>query len=665
MPLSLKYRLFCNSVILSGPHALYQWFYPLLQPDKHLVKVEDPLFADMEQVLGKKSMADLGKIASESGFLARTKLTKTAVDCYWRRVLTLALKWFPLVGADGGVIKPRERVEEGVLPLDESHVAKIYGGSSRHGTSRPREATGGAPLSAQKLYDATGALRTLGPTDGSSRMSVPAICAVPPQPDKFHLPLPLLLWQPQLLDRFYKRRNLLERQFRLANPVKLLAEIFGDERTITLDGTDANRLHFSTALLPWRDPRTESPGSGLSRNARSGACTATRVSCKSGWKSGASGGMAVCGSANSLSYQIIATGGTPSASSRDAPVSCFHHNTEAGAKAGAEDVLFVSEEMEKTSEEKSPDETAQTINADTIDTTKKASEQATTFFSDPIDFFLEDELDVLIIIPVRAKSRDYMDYARTGWLQQTSFFTDPLKVLRDADHPEDEEKIPTPEQFVQLVEEPYFRDYGQRPDSVLRHARDGVIDKFSPFLVSDVGYQPAGGGGIQKSTGGSSTIVDTATPGEGGRQGDHSQVAEEPDTPEEPGGRLHTAAVSLVNRKETHALLKLRKATKLHYFIVCREDPDLWFDPDNDAEVAQNPDILVVDAPHGYRYLTEKMIAAYKVALEMHPGVRLFLRSDVDNAMVLQPVFDYLPSIEQGEEVRAGRAGLLCTEFSF
>ncbi|CAD7931054.1 unnamed protein product, partial [Amoebophrya sp. A25] len=84
MPLSFKYRLFCNSVMLSSGPMLYQWFYSLVQPEKHYVYV-DPFFNTLDAAMHSSDVSVYADIADEARFLAKTRLTTAAVDCYWRR----------------------------------------------------------------------------------------------------------------------------------------------------------------------------------------------------------------------------------------------------------------------------------------------------------------------------------------------------------------------------------------------------------------------------------------------------------------------------------------------------------------------------------------------------------------------------------------------------
>eukprot|EP00434_Breviolum_minutum_P000045 symbB.v1.2.000038.t1/scaffold12.1/size699752/18 len=81
-----------------------------------------------------------------------------------------------------------------------------------------------------------------------------------------------------------------------------------------------------------------------------------------------------------------------------------------------------------------------------------------------------------------------------------------------------------------------------------------------------------------------------------------------------------------------------------HFFIFAAEDPDVGMLGDAD-------DILLVDCPHGYRQLMQKMVMAYRILLLRFDGVSYFLRADVDSVLPLNFLLPLLPQAAQGSAV--------------
>lgn len=103
MALSLKYRLLCNSVMVTPPFVFVQWFYRLLNPEKHFLHVHlnwdrvDDVVAGVFQALNEvgEERDSIVRIADDARFFAKTMLSPMAVDCYWRRLIEKASYFFP------------------------------------------------------------------------------------------------------------------------------------------------------------------------------------------------------------------------------------------------------------------------------------------------------------------------------------------------------------------------------------------------------------------------------------------------------------------------------------------------------------------------------------------------------------------------------------------
>ncbi len=82
-----------------------------------------------------------------------------------------------------------------------------------------------------------------------------------------------------------------------------------------------------------------------------------------------------------------------------------------------------------------------------------------------------------------------------------------------------------------------------------------------------------------------------------------------------------------------------------HFFIFAAEDPDV-------GKLGDADDIVIVECPHGYRQLMQKMVMAYRILLLRFDGVKYFLRADVDSVLPLNFILPLLPQAAQGSAVQ-------------
>ncbi|CAD7931053.1 unnamed protein product [Amoebophrya sp. A25] len=262
-------------------------------------------------------------------------------------------------------------------------------------------------------------------------------------------------------------------------------------------------------------------------------------------------------------------------------------------------------------------------------TGKASSPASVTLYQDPLDFLLDDRLDILIMIPVCAKQHALMNLARTTYLKKTLYFSEIQHVL-DLEGPklmpdseetaanilkngesilarneEGGEGIETADKYHErdVIRARAVRAFYEKNDKALeRLAKTERLLKHYPPSGKDFSITVASRA-IQKAA---FAVTDAST------------------------------GTQLLSAHGTYILKKTRVATKWHYFVVCRDDPDFKSLLIDDEEGKHLADVLVVDVPHGYKHLAEKMTAAFRKALQMHPSVRYFVRADVDNAMDLR-----------------------------
>eukprot|EP00435_Cladocopium_sp_Y103_P018064 s1799_g4.t1 len=83
--------------------------------------------------------------------------------------------------------------------------------------------------------------------------------------------------------------------------------------------------------------------------------------------------------------------------------------------------------------------------------------------------------------------------------------------------------------------------------------------------------------------------------------------------------------------------------THRHFFIMAAADPDIGMLRDEE-------DLLLVDCPHGYRQLMQKMVMAYRLLLDRFQ-VKFFIRADVDSVLPLEFLLPLLPRAANGQAV--------------
>merc|ERR1712130_682511 len=95
---SLKRKLLCGSVVLSGVYDGEEWYYPLLEAGKHYVKVENA-WSDVAERLAELRAEPLRarRIAAKGRDFAMKYLTREATDCYLQRLLRAAAQVVPEV----------------------------------------------------------------------------------------------------------------------------------------------------------------------------------------------------------------------------------------------------------------------------------------------------------------------------------------------------------------------------------------------------------------------------------------------------------------------------------------------------------------------------------------------------------------------------------------
>eukprot|EP00926_Amoebophrya_sp_RCC4398_P020071 GSA120T00021510001.1 len=483
MPLSLKYRLFCNSVILTAAPVLHQWFYPLLLPDVHYVYV-DPLFHSLDAAMHSSPKAVYAAIADEARFLAKTRLTTAAVDCYWRKLLTLALKHFPLVARTGVAAAPASRQE---APF-------VFGGHD----DQQRTAN---------QVDATS-------SDEEVQTSSTWSSGTTPLNPRLHTPLSIALWDPKRSDDQFVRKEKLLQQFggqaQLQGEAgqELLGEIFQETRTVLPFFPEEERYErgnarhkqllvrtrapwFTTALLPWSDAakRLRTKDDELDRLP---GCSATRVDCSSGW---VRNGNSVAECRAGMSYLVGVTVGVhhQSTNQEDRARECslmnwfydsgqqairdtmfnphygqVEHHVEqdflsgaapappSSTSAGSNGVSGASASSSTVAVDTfghlpalaAPEQTIFQFKEDVLSAPgapasssapgrpknrpappASAGANTVTLYQNPLDFLLDDELDILIMIPVCARQRELMQVARSTYLRRTLYFTDVQHVL--------------------------------------------------------------------------------------------------------------------------------------------------------------------------------------------------------------------------------------------
>ena len=70
-------------------------------------------------------------------------------------------------------------------------------------------------------------------------------------------------------------------------------------------------------------------------------------------------------------------------------------------------------------------------------------------------------------------------------------------------------------------------------------------------------------------------------------------------------------------------------------------DPDIGM-------LGHEEDLLLVDCPHGYRQLMQKLVMAYRLLLDRFE-VKFFIRADVDSVL-LAGAFIWEPSVKAGHK---------------
>lgn len=79
-----------------------------------------------------------------------------------------------------------------------------------------------------------------------------------------------------------------------------------------------------------------------------------------------------------------------------------------------------------------------------------------------------------------------------------------------------------------------------------------------------------------------------------------------------------------------------------HFFVLSREDPDLTEQIASAAGNTEVNDMLLVNCPHGYTWLLQKMALAYRELLASF-NVHFFIRADVDSVLPLKLLLPLLP----------------------
>lgn len=98
-----------------------------------------------------------------------------------------------------------------------------------------------------------------------------------------------------------------------------------------------------------------------------------------------------------------------------------------------------------------------------------------------------------------------------------------------------------------------------------------------------------------------------------------------------------------------------------HYFVLASEDPGsaelLSTAAATAARARAEPgwhpisDLLVVDCPHGYTSLMQKMVLAYRELLSRHVDAKFFVRADVDSVLELPILLALLAPAARGDAV--------------